>query len=392
MELLTLEKQEPTVYPSNIIPNIMKHILSITLAVLFLAACGQNQDDKAAQLASLKEQRAKIDAQITVLEKEIGPLEGAAQRTKMVTLQELKTEIFSHFIDLQGKVVAEESVPATAKMSGMLTRVSVKNGDTVKKGQLLAQVDDELIRRSLIESDVQLKTAQDLYNRQKSLWDQKIGTEVQFIQAKTQLESVEQRIATTKQQLGQSKIYAPISGTVDLVILKAGQSIVPGMPLCNIINFADLKVQGSVTEAYASKVRKGDLVIVHFPDLKKDIKTKVTYVSKSIDPMTRTFIVECALPTNPEYRVNMIAVLKITDYTNTKAIVVPVNVIQNAEEGEFVLVANRTGDKLATVKKVKIKQGSNYNGMVEITEGLKAGDFIIATGYQSANNGETVAF
>lgn len=370
----------------------MKNILSITLAVLFFAACGQKETNKAAKLADLKEQRAKLDAEITALEKEIGTLPGAAQRIKTVSIQELKTETFSHFIDLQGKVEAEESVPATAKMPGSLTRVYVKNGDVVKKGKLLAQLDDDLIRRGLVELDVQLKTAQDMFNRQKGLWDQKIGTEMQYIQAKTQLESIEQRIATTNEQIAQTRIYAPISGTVDLVILKAGQSIAPGMPLCNIINFGALKVKGSVTEAYASKVLKGDQVIVYFPDIKKEIKTRVTYVSKSIDPMTRTFIVECALPANAEYRTNMIAIMKITDYTNPKAIVVPVNVIQSAEEGEFVLTANKTGDKQATVQKVKIKQGNNYNGMVEISEGLKAGDFIISTGYQSANNGETVAF
>jgi RND family efflux transporter MFP subunit len=237
-----------------------------------------------------------------------------------------------------------------------------------------------------------LKTAQDLYNRQKGLWDQKIGTEVQFIQAKTNLESIEQRIATTNEQLAQTKIYAPISGTVDLVILKAGQSIAPGMPLCNIINLGDLKVKGSVTEAYAAKVRNGDVVNIFFPDLKKEIQSRVTYVSKSIDPMTRTFIVECKLPAGAEYRANMIAVMKITDYSNAKAIVVPVNVIQNGEEGEFVLAAEKTGENKATAKKVMVKQGVNYNGMVEISSGLKAGDWIISTGYQNVNNGESVAF
>jgi RND family efflux transporter MFP subunit len=391
MALLIVKTKTNPPFPT-LIPNIMKNILSVVLAVVLFAACGPKENDKAAQLQALKDQRAQIDAQIAALEKEVGPQEGAEKRIKTVTLQELQPTVFQHFIDLQGKVEAEESVPATAKMPGMLTRVYVKNGDQVKKGQLLAQVDDELIRRALLELDVQLKTAQDLYNRQKGLWDQKIGTEVQYIQAKTNLESIEQRIATTNEQLAQSKIYAPISGTVDLVILKAGQSIAPGMPLCNIINFGDLKVKGAVTEAYAAKVRNGDMVNVYFPDLKKEIQSRVTYVSKSIDPMTRTFVVECRLPANPEYRANMIAVMKITDYTNPKAIVVPVNVIQNGEEGEFVLAADKTGANQATAKKVMVKQGTNYNGMVEISNGLKAGDWIISTGYQNVNNGETVAF
>ncbi|MBK8555155.1 MAG: hypothetical protein IPL65_05000 [Lewinellaceae bacterium] len=145
-------------------------------------------------------------------------------------------------------------------------------------------------------------------------------------------------------------------------------------------------------EAYASKVRKGDMVMLYFPDIKKEISSKVTYVSSSIDPASRTFSVECALPAGADYRVNMIAVVKIIDYQNTKALVVPINVIQTAEDGEYVMAAEKTADNEATVKKVPVKQGSNYNGMVEILSGLKAGDWIVSTGYQEVNNGETIAY
>ena len=308
------------------------------------------------------------------------------------TAQNRTTGVFRHYIDLQGKVDAEENVPVTAKMPGTLTRIFVKNGDNVKKGQLLAQVDDGVMLKSLAELESQLKTAEDIYNRQKGLWDQKIGTEVQLIQAKSQKESLENAIATMKENWGQTKIYAPISGTVDLVILKTGQAISPGMPLCNIINLSQLKVVGDVTEAYASKVRKGDQVVVFFPDLKKEITTRVTYVSKTINPTTRTFSVECALPAGPDYRANMIAVMKIIDYQNPNAVTVPVNLIQTAEDGDFVIVAEKTGDKQATAKKANIVQGSNYNGIVEIKTGLKKGDFVVSTGFQDVNSGEVVAF
>jgi multidrug efflux pump subunit AcrA (membrane-fusion protein) len=179
-----------------------------------------------------------------------------------------------------------------------------------------------------------------------------------------------------------------------LVILKAGQFINPSQPLCNIVNLGQLKVVGNVTEAYASKVRRGDEVVVYFPDLKKEITTRVSYVSKTIDPTTRTFTVECSLPSDGgrDYRANMIAVMKIIDYQNPKAIVVPVNLIQTGEDGEFVIVAEKTADKQATAKKAMVKQGSNYNGMVEIANGLKKGDFVISTGFQDVNNGEIVAF
>lgn len=368
-------------------------ILIFGLVIALLSACGGKSPDKAAQLAALKDQKAKIEAEIAALEKELGGNDNNTEkRVKTVGLSEVTTSVFRHYIDLQGRVDAEENVPATAKMPGTLTRILVKNGDNVQKGQLLAIIDDGVMLKTLAELEHQLKTAEDIYNRQKTLWDQKIGTEVQFIQAKSQKEGLENSIATLKENWGQTRIYAPISGTVDLVILKTGQAISPGMPLCNIINLSQLKVVGDVTEAYAAKVRKGDQVTVFFPDLKKEITTRVTYVSKTINLNTRTFIVECALPGGPDYRANMVAVMKIIDYQNPNALAVPVNLIQTAEDGEFVLVAEKTGDKQATAKKAMVKQGSNYNGSVEILSGLKKGDFVISTGFQDVNNGEVVAF
>lgn len=366
--------------------------LTFGAVAALLSACSSKSPDKAAQLAMLKDQKAKIEAQIAALEKEIGPAGAPEKRVRTVGITEVATTPFRHYIDLQGRIDAEENVPATAKVPGTLTRVLVKNGDAVKKGQLLAVIDDGVMLKSLAELEAQLKTAEDIYNRQKTLWDQKIGTEVQYIQAKSQKESLENSISTLKENWGQTRIYAPISGTVDLVILKAGQAISPGIPLCNIINLSELKVVGNVTEAYAAKVRKGDLVTVHFPDLNKEITTRVRYVGKTINPETRTFTVECALPAGADYRANMIAVMKIIDYQNPNAITVPINLVQTAEDGEFVMVAEKTGDKQGTAKKVVVKQGQNYNGIAEIIAGLKKGDWVISTGFQDVNTGEIIAF
>lgn len=361
-------------------------------AIALLVACGQQPKDKTAQLAALKDQKAQIEAQIAQLEKEVGSTDSGSKHIRTVGLSEVRPEPFRHYIDLQGKVDAEDNVPVTAKMPGTLTKILVKNGDAVKKGQLLAQIDDGVMLKGLAELELQLKTAEDIYNRQKGLWDQKIGTEVQYIQAKTNKEALEQRIATTKEQWQQTKIYAPIGGTVDMVMLKTGQAIAPGYPLCNIINLSQLKIVGNVPEAYAAKVREGYAVQLFFPDLNKETASRVTYVSKTINSTNRTFTVECALPAGSDYRANMIAVMKIIDYQNPNAVVIPVNLIQTAEDGEFVLLADKTDAKNATVRKALIKQGSNYNGMVEITGGLKKGDWLISTGFQDVNNGETVAF
>lgn len=365
---------------------------SIALMIIVLAACGGGgPKDPATELAALKDQKAKLDIQIADLEKQVNANNPAVKKVRTVGLAEISIAPFRHYIDLQGKVDADQSVMATAKMPGALKRVLVKNGDNVRQGQLIAEVDDAVMLKTLAELDGQLATATDIYNRQKSLWDQKIGTEVAFIQAKNGKESIERSIATIKEQWGMTKIYAPQSGTVDMVMLKQGQAIAPGMPLCNILNLSNLKIKGEVTEAYAAKVRKGDQVQVFFPDLNKEITTRITYVSKSINPMTRTFLVECALP-GAGYSANQVAVMKIVDYQNANAISIPVNLIQSAEDGDFVLVAEKTGEKQATAKKVTVKQGQNYNGQVEILSGLKKGDWVISTGFQDVNNGEVVAF
>jgi RND family efflux transporter MFP subunit len=293
---------------------------------------------------------------------------------------------------MRGKVDAGESVLATSRMPGTLKKVYVQNGDAVRRGQLLAEIDDAVMLKSLAEVEGQLITATDIYNRQKGLWDQKIGTEVAYIQAKNAKESLERTIVTLKEQWGMTKIYAPQSGTADMVMLKAGQAISPGIPLCNILNLSDLKIKGEVTEAYAAKVKRGDKVQVFFPDLNKEISSVVTYVSKSINPNTRTFTVECRLPAGSEYRANQVAVMKIVDYQNASAIALPINLIQTAEDGDFVLVAEKTGEKQAVARKVSIKQGQNYNGIAEVLQGLKKGDLLISTGFEEINNGETVAF
>ena len=370
----------------------MKYLSGI-LMLAFIFACNQSApDDPVAKLAALKDQKAKIEAEINALEKELTETGVIERPNQLVSITALTAAPFHHYIDLQGRVDADESVAVTSKMPGALTRIYIKNGDVVRRGQLLAEIEDGVLLKNLAELEGQLKVATDLYNRQKALWDQNIGSEVQYIQAKNNKESLERSIATLKETWNQTRIYAPTSGTVDQVVLRPGQAIAPGVPLANIINLSKLKIKGEVTEAYAAKVQKGDEVLIHFPDLNKDITTKVTYVSKSINPTNRTFTVEAALGQG-DYSANQIAIMKIVDYKNPKAITIPINLIQTGDEGDYVMVAEKTGTgNEAIVKKVIIKQGQNYNGQVEILEGLKEGDFIISTGFQDVNSGETVLY
>jgi RND family efflux transporter MFP subunit len=370
----------------------MNHLIALFLLIIAVSCKPKGNDDPMAKLAALKEQKAAIEAQITALQAELVADGTIEKKLHTVGLTELKYSSFAHYIDLQGRVDADESVSATSKIPGALKKIYVKNGDNVHQGQLIAEIEDAVILSSLNEMKGQLQVAEDLYNRQKSLWDQNIGSEVQFIQARNNKESLERSMATLKENWSMTKIYAPTSGTVDNVILNQGEAIAPGVPLCIILNLTKLKIKGEVTEAYASKVTKGDQVQVYFPDTEKEITTTVNYVSKSINPVSRTFNVESVL-LKGEYRANQIAVMKIVDYKNPKAIVIPVNLIQSSQDGDFVLVAEKSGvGQEALIKRVVIKEGQNYNGYVEVLSGLKEGDLIVSTGFQDINNGETVAF
>lgn len=374
----------------------MKSIKFLTLTILtlsLLAACGGGPaKDKVAQLAELKSQKADLDTKIADLEKELTATNPTARKLKTVAFTAVEPTTFKHFIDLQGKVDADKSQQITSKMPGTLKRVLIDVGQTVAAGQLVAELEGETYQKQLEEMRRSLAFAVDLYNRQKGLWDQKIGSEVQFLQAKNGKESLEGAISTMEENVKNLRIYAPLSGVVDMVFGKPGSAISPGLPLANILNLSQLKIVGNVTEAYVAKVKKGDAVQVFFPDLNREITTRISYISKIINPTTRTFSVECSLPAGADYRANQMAVLKIVDYQKAGAFVVPVSVIQQGEGGDFILLAEKTGDKTASVKKTAVKQGQNYNGHVEILSGLAKGNLLITTGFQDVNNGESVAF
>jgi RND family efflux transporter MFP subunit len=373
---------------------VFNYILAAFVALVLASCSAKNtSEDPLAKLAELKEQKSALDAQISALEQQLKAEGKIEEKFHTIAVMEVKPAPFSHYIDLQGRVDASESITATSKIPGTLKRVLVDNGDYVKAGQLIAEIDDAVIQKNLAELEGSLTVATDLYERQKALWDQNIGSEVQYIQAKNNKETLERSIATLKENWAMTKIHAPTSGTVDMVMLKQGQAISPGVPLCNILNLNDLKIVGAVTEAYAAKVKQGDLVKVYFPDIDKEITTKISYVSKSINTVNRTFTVECDLSQGSDYRANQIAVMRIVDYNNPKAISIPVNLIQTGEEGDFVVLAQKTDEeRKATVLKVPVSQGQNYNGYVEILDGLKEGDMLITTGFQDVNIGETVLY
>jgi RND family efflux transporter MFP subunit len=308
----------------------------------------------------------------------------------VVQIDTVESKPFAHYIEIQGRVDSDKNVNLTAKTSGTITKVYVTEGQQVRKGQVLAQIESTIIEQSIAELRTNLDLATNLFNKQQKLWDQKIGTEIQYLQAKSNKESLERRMASLKEQLEHTRIIAPFEGTIDEVNIKEGEVAAPGLPAIRIVNPSDFKVIAEIAESYITKVKVGDKAVVQLTDLDKTVEGKVTTVSRVISPTNRTFLVEVNLPASvsKEVKANMIANLNIQDYQNKDAVVVPINVIQNSEEdGDYVFLAEN-----GKAVKRTIKTGRTYRNDAEVLNGLKAGDKVIVTGYQDLVDQQSIAF
>lgn len=374
--------------------NSKLYLRLIVVAVIagLLAACSATtkEDDKKARLEELKTQQADLAKEIAKLEEEIAKEnpDSANVRSKEVAVTEISPRKFDHYVQTQATIESENNTMVSAQSMGVITKVYVEEGDQVSKGQVLAQIDNSVMLRSIESMKSQLELATSVYERQKNLWDQKIGTEVQYLQTKTNKESLEKQIASLQEQNEMTKIKAPIAGTVDEVSVKVGENIAPGMPAVRVVNTSDLKLKAKVSEAYVTKIKKNDKVLVTVTELNKDIQAKVTFVGRTIDQLSRTFDVEVQLPANAELRPNMTATVKVVFNTENQALVVPVNVIQDINNEKVVYIAEPKGKQTVAVRKVVTVDGV-FGGQAQV-KGLKGGDKVITVGYQGLNDGDFV--
>jgi membrane fusion protein, multidrug efflux system len=366
----------------------MRKLLLLPVLAITIMACGSGGDDKKAELEKLKKEEAEIKSKIAALEAALS-VNDTTPNGMAVSVTALKAETFKNYIDVQGKVDADENVSLSTEIPGTITKINVKPGDEVSAGQVLAETDSRAITQQISDLETNAALVNQVYEKQKNLWDQKIGTEIQYLQAKTNKESMEKKMLTLQEQLRMSKIISPISGTVDAVDIKLGQAVAPGIPAIRVINFSNLKVKADVAESYASKIKKGSEVIVHFPDMNDSIISKVNFVSRAISSASRTFSVEVLLDDKKEYHPNMVARLNINDYQSPQPVItIPVRTIQKDENNDsFVYVANG-----GVAKKQIIKLGREYRGMAEVVSGLKEGDLLVTQGYDIVNEGDPITF
>ncbi len=377
-----------------------------TITLLFFAvACGSDANSvqgKQKTLAGLKKQALELNAKIISLENEIEKAGGAgAEKTVLVNIDTIKAEVFTHYIELQGKIESESVSFITPRAGGGQVRsLYVKRGDLVRKGQLILQLDNTMVKQSAAAASNNVETlkaqaalAKSIYEKQKNLWEQNIGSEIQLMTAKTNAEAMSNQLKAATEQLGMvrdqlafTSIYSDVDGVAEEVNVKVGE-LFAGPGQIKIVNTTKLKVTAQVPENYAGKVKVGTDVSLIFPDLQKTIAVKVNVLGNVIDPLSRSFFIETKLPIDKNFRPNQLAQVKIKDYEKANAISLPVNLVQTDENGKFVYVAVTEKGKLVAHKKV-ITAGEFYGNNIEILNGLSAGDVVVTEGYQSIFDGQ----
>lgn len=380
------------------------------LAVVLLSCGGAKKDSKEslkADIDKLKSERAKMDEDIKAKQEALAKLDpDAANSTKikLIGVTAVATREFNHYIDLRGEVKAENSSYITPRgMPGQVKAIFVKEGDRVHKGQLLLKLDDAIARQQYTAAKQQLegiKTqltyARDIYNRQKNLWDKGIGTEVQLIGARTNVEGLERQLdAATEQskvaleQLNTANVVSDVDGIAESVNVKVGE-LFNGMNQILIVNKSKLKVSTDVPENYLARVQKGSKVEINIPDAGKTLQSTISLISQVIRFNSRGFEAEAPISSDPALKPNQSAVIRILDYTAANVVVIPVNVVQSDETGKYVYVMETTG-KRSVARKRTVVIGEAYQDQVEIKDGLKPGEQLITDAFQNLYDGALVS-
>lgn len=368
----------------------------IALTALLLSACtgGNELDAKKKELLKLKDEQKTTAEKISQLEKEIAKQDTTFKtetKTKLVGVDTLEPATYKHYVEVQGAVDAKENVLALQLSPGVVTKILVNVGDHVRKGQVLYLTDASNLESQIATVKTQLALVTTVYEKQERLWKQNIGSEIQYLQAKTNKEAVETQLAQLQNGIELSKCKSPIDGVVDEIRVKVGDMAAPSqlMPGVRIINNSQLVLKAKLSDAQIGLLKEGDMVKANFPDIDKTIDTKITYVGQVVDKQTRTFNVEAAL-TSKEVNVkaNMIAKLMINDETANNALVVPTNTVQTGDDGKpYVLVAEK-----GTAVKRNVEPGTSYDGQTLIKSGLKAGDKVISFGYSEVVDGQKISY
>jgi len=381
--------------------TMTKQIFILLTAVTLVVSCGQKDNNQTVDQLIAAKNNKELQARKAAIQADLAKIEAALatlnvrKEEALVSVATLKDTVFNHYLDIQGSVNTKENILIQPEMPGTLVALNVKAGQRVSKGQLLARVDDGGSSQQVASLETQYQLAKTTFERQKNLWSQKIGSEIQYLQAQTQMLSLQRSVAQAKAMLSKTEIRAPFSGTIDEVFVERGQVVSAGpQGLMRIVNLNNMYVSTSIPESYIGKLKVGTQVDVFLTSLNKNYKGKVRQIGNFINPNNRSFGIEVSIP-NPEnlLRPNQVAKLKVIDYTVKNAIVVPSNVVQEDGKGnQFVFVAANSNGKTATAKKTMVTVGKSSDNLTEILSGLNANDIIVIEGVNTISEGMKLNF
>jgi len=370
------------------------NLLIIAAICLIMASCSAKKDDspeaKRKQLAEYKQQRQELEEKITKLEDDLDAL----SKIEFINVKATKTQaqLFEHYIEVTGKVEADQEVNVSPEGSGIIRDILVQEGQYVAKGTVLATLNSEMLDQNIAEAKIGLELAQTTFDRQQNLWDQKIGSEMQYLKAKSDKEAQERRLESLLAQKDMAQVKAPVDGTVDVIYQKKGEIASPQIAFAKVINIAKIKIYGDIAETYLTKVSKGEEVYIEFPAIGKKVNGTIEQIGNYIDPNNRTFRVRINL-NNPDglIKPNMISVLKIRDYVADSAIVIPSLLIKHDFRGKYTYIVDTTAE-VNKAKKIYIETGVSNNNLTEITKGIEPGMMIISEGIEQVVDGTPVKF
>lgn len=382
----------------------MKKSLFLLILIATLISCGGDNKSvdaiiSAGDMTAIKAKRAELNKQQRELKAEIDKLNQyietheKKERPALVTAEVIKDTLFKHYVEVQGNVETDQNVVLNAEYSGVLTNVYVKEGQRVSKGQRLAKIDDGGLSSQVAQQEAQMALAQTTFERQQRLWEQKIGSEIQYLQAKTNYESAKNVTQQLRSQLSKTVITAPFSGVVDEIISDPGQVVVPGQtPIIRLVNLSDMYVKASIPETYLKNIKKGTQVKVTLASINEEFTGKVRQVSNYINPNNRSFDIQIEIPNKDGLvKPNLIATVKVNDYSAENVITVPENILQENAAGETIAYLYQpVNDSVGVAKRILLETGLSYENHTEVKSGLKKGDTIIKEGAKTLRDGQKV--
>ena len=371
-------------------------MIAILGGLAILSSCGsKTEEEKIADLEKkIRKQESNIrktQAKISGFRQEIAVLGGDTVQAPdiiPITTMAVQRKDFETFVEVPASVVSKDDVMVSSDLGGPVVRLLVDEGDYVRAGQLVAELDAQLVRSNIAEVEQSLELARTVYEKRQRLWDQNIGSEIEYLQAKNNVESLEKTIATLNTQLSKLRITSPISGVVDAVMIESGEMAGPGMPVVRVVSLSRMLVRANVPEIYVGKVKRGDQVTVSLPAINKELNARVTTIGQTINPNNRTFLLEVDVPNSDQMlKPNLVGTIKIRDEFMEDQVVIPGRLVQNSYTGDFVYTLD---NKNQIARKQAIETGSAANGEMVIVSGLDAGDILVDDGFRNVSDSSMV--